>query len=100
MVAKLLILGLAGALLYLNSVLWWSEDRGLPKLRGLEAAISAQQEENARLTERNQALEAEVLSLKEGLAAIEERARSELGLIRRGETFFHVMEEPAPLSRP
>lgn len=100
MTARLLVLVLAGALLYLNGVLWWSGDRGLPRLRGLEAEIRTQQEENARLTERNQALEAEVLSLKEGLAAIEERARSELGLIRRGETFFHVLEQPAPASPP
>ena len=45
-----------------------------------------QEEENARLNERNAALEAEVNDLREGLRAIEERARSELGMIVRGET--------------
>ena len=51
-------------------------------------------EENQQLRERNQALEAEVQDLKQGLGAIEERAREELGMIKEGETFYQIIEEP------
>jgi cell division protein FtsB len=50
----------------------------------------------AELRERNAALEAEVTDLRQGLAAIEERARSELGMVVRGETFYQLVEEPPP----
>lgn len=69
----------------------WRGEGGLATLRDLEAATEAQRSENARLRERNQALAAEVADLKQGLAAVEELARSELGLVRAGETFFHVL---------
>lgn len=71
----------------------WLSDGGLLKVWQLHQAVTRQQEENQRLLERNRALEAEVRDLKEGLAAIEERARSELGMIREGETFYQVVEE-------
>jgi cell division protein FtsB len=58
----------------------------------LKHAISRQVAENARLRERNQALEAEVVDLKSGVDAIEERARNELGMIRDGEVFFQVVD--------
>jgi len=69
----------------------WKGDGGLATLAGLEEATRLQAEENLRLTERNRALAAEVSDLKQGLAAVEELARSDLGLIRSGETFFHVL---------
>ena len=56
--------------------------------------VEAQKIENAQLQERNKALVAEVMDLKHGLDAIEERARSELGMVKEGETFFHVVEGP------
>jgi cell division protein FtsB len=59
----------------------------------LKQAIAGQSAENERLHERNQALEAEVVDLKSGVHAIEERARSELGMIREGEVFFQVVGE-------
>lgn len=59
----------------------------------LDKSIEVQQDQNARLKERNQALEAEVKDLKSGLQAIEERARSELGMIKEDETFFQVIEK-------
>ncbi len=58
----------------------------------LDAAITAQAEKNAQLKERNQTLSAEVDDLKQGLEAIEERARYDLGMIREGETFFQVVD--------
>jgi cell division protein FtsB len=60
-----------------------------------EKAIEAQAQENARLTERNRTLAAEVRDLKEGRAAIEERARTDLGMIGANETFFQIVP-PAP----
>lgn len=71
----------------------WLGDGSLVKVWQLKQAIARQQEENQQLTERNRALEAEVRDLKEGVAAIEERARTELGMIRDGETFYQVVEE-------
>jgi len=72
----------------------WFGDGGLIEVRELRRAITAQQEENAHLRERNAALEAEVTDLRHGLAAIEERARSELGMVIQGETFFQLVEDP------
>lgn len=69
----------------------WGRD-GAPKVAGLEQAIAVQQEENTRLKARNAALEAEVLNLKEGREAIEERARAELGLIGQDESFYQVID--------
>ena len=67
----------------------WQEYRDVQGLRDLG---EAQQEENARLWARNEALAAEVEDLKEGLEAVEERARSELGLIGEDEEFFLIIE--------
>jgi cell division protein FtsB len=85
-VAALLI----AALLALQYRLWISPD-GMRDLWRTEAAIEAQSAENARLEERNRRLAAEVRDLKEGRAAIEERARTDLGMIGANETFFQVM---------
>ncbi|KAA0874682.1 cell division protein FtsB [Nitrincola tapanii] len=74
---------------------------GTPNLRQvwqLEEDIQRQRRENQQLAERNQRLEAEVADLKQGLRAIEERARSEMGLIREGEVFFQLIE-PRPQER-
>ena len=56
------------------------------------AAVAAQLEENARLEARNLRLAAEVRDLKEGLEAVEERARSDLGMIGRDETYYQIVE--------
>jgi cell division protein FtsB len=81
------------ALALLQYRLWVSED-GLRELWQLEAEVAAQTAENARLAERNAALEAEVEDLHEGHDAAEERARSELGMVRKDETFYQIV--PAP----
>ncbi len=72
--------------------LWFGEGN-LPSVRALQATIDQQQLEIEKLKSRNQALRAEVEDLKKGLSAIEERARSELGMIRKGETFFLLPEQ-------
>ena len=86
-------------LVILNCQLWLFADRGIPKVLVLQEAVQAQRTENARHKERNSALEAEVKSLKEGLEAIEERARVELGMIRQGETFFYILDDTSPAAK-
>lgn len=82
---------LIALLLGLQYKLWVGEG-SLAEIWSLHQAGELQREENARLKERNAALEAEVHDLKQGLDAIEERARSELGMIKDGETFYQIVE--------
>jgi cell division protein FtsB len=88
---KLLIAGLMLLLVLLQLKLWVGEG-GMRDVWRLQDDIAEQAAENQHLQERNQALAAEVNDLKEGLEAIEERARRELGMIKEGETFFQVVE--------
>jgi cell division protein FtsB len=68
----------------------WMSDGGLRELADLKARVETQTAANAALAARNAALEAEVDDLKQGLDAVEERARSELGMVKRNETFYQV----------
>lgn len=70
----------------------WLGDGGIPDVLKLETEVELVRAETEKLHERNQALEAEVQDLKQGLEAIEERARSEMGMIREGEAYFQVIE--------
>ena len=78
--------------LWLQYRLWVGEG-SLAEVHNLRREIERQQSELQRLEQRNRVLEAEVLDLKSGLEALEERARSELGMIREGEIFYQVIEE-------
>ena len=69
----------------------WFGTGGLIRLWQINQAVEVQKLENSKLQERNFALEAEVIDLKRGLEAVEERARSELGMIKKGETFVQVI---------
>ncbi len=66
----------------------------------LSRQISLTQENNLNLKARNQALDAEVLDLKSGRAAIEERARSELGMVKQDEVFYQVLDAAKPALLP
>lgn len=88
-----IILGLL--LLVLQYDLWLS-DGSLATIWRLQQEIIAQENENKIISERNEALVAEVKDLKKGGAAIEERARNELGMIKKGETYIQVVEENKP----
>ena len=81
---------LATAGLVMQGQLWLSES-GFRKTRDLRLAVADQDRENDTLRNRNAALEAEVLNLKTGKAAAEERARTDLGMIGRSETFYQVV---------
>ena len=73
----------------------WLGDGSLAEVWDLYRQVDQQKQENRRLRERNQALEAEVQDLKQGLESIEERAREELGMVKESETFYQVIEDPA-----
>ena len=87
---KLLIL-LVILLVFLQYSLWFG-DGSLQEVWRLHKDVEQQRQENAVLRERNEALEAEVLDLQQGLEAIEEHAREDLGMIKKGEIFYQVIE--------
>ncbi|MEP7245073.1 MAG: cell division protein FtsB [Gammaproteobacteria bacterium] len=81
---------LGTVVLLLQCRLWMSAD-GVRELTRLESAVAAQHSDNERLTDRNAQLAAEVRDLKKGSTALEERARSDLGMIASNETFYQVV---------
>lgn len=88
-----IVMGLLVALILALQYPLWLGNGSLVDAWKLRQERDAQQAQNNMLMERNQALEAEVNDLKQGLAAIEERARSELGMIKKDETFYQVVRE-------
>ena len=100
---RVLLLLLAG-LLALLQYRFWLGSGGQHEVEALRGQVQRQQAENQRLQERNAALAAEVEDLKSGEAAVEERARSELGMVKPGETFYRVIEDagsaPPPAAPP
>ncbi len=73
----------------------WVGQGSLAEVSRLNQAIETQAAANAKQREQNDALDAEVKDLKKGVEAIEERARSELGMIKQDETFFQIIDEQA-----
>jgi len=69
----------------------WFGEGGFSDVRRLEQRVEEQTEENEALAQRNRELQAEVEDLRQGLEAVEERARSELGLIKENEEFYQVV---------
>lgn len=82
-------------LVWLQYRLWVGEG-SLAEVYNLRREITLQQQEIERMKQRNKVLEAEVLNLKTGLEALEERARTELGMIRDGEVYYQVVEPGEP----
>jgi len=76
--------------LTLQSQLWFTP-AGFSKTRDLRAAVAEQRVLNEQLRDRNHALDAEVVNLKNSFEAAEERARTDLGMIGPKETFFQVV---------
>ncbi|NIM68896.1 MAG: cell division protein FtsB [Xanthomonadales bacterium] len=88
-----LIAALLLVLVFLQFRLWFGEG-GVTEVARLEERVQQQSTENESLRERNAELRAEVEDLRERLDAVEERARSELGLIRDDEEFYQVVPPP------
>jgi cell division protein FtsB len=94
---------LAGILLALLLVLQyrlWVGSGSLAEVHALREEIADQEVELTRLRARNQSLEAEVKDLRSGLDALEERARTDLGMIKQGEVFLQVIEAPKEKKQP
>ena len=89
----MLLAGLLVVLAFLQYRLWIS-DEGMREVWHLHAAVEAQRADNTVLAERNAQLKAEVVDLKQGLTALEERARHDLGMITVTETFYQVVDTP------
>ncbi len=90
---RVLIAILLVILILLQFKLWFGEG-GFTEVARLEERVATQIEDNGVLQQRNNELQAEVEDLRERLDAVEERARNELGLIKRDEEFYQVV--PAP----
>jgi len=95
-----LLFGALIILLLLLQYRLWVGEGGIKDLERLRAKYDVQVAKTRDLRARNRALQAEVRDLKEGLNAIEERARAELGMIREGEIFIQVIEKQPDQSRP
>lgn len=80
----------------------WVSDHGMREIWRLDQSVEAQKAANVEQRERNRQLLAEVTDLKVGLAALEERARSELGMVGNNETFYQIVTPatPAPPAPP
>jgi cell division protein FtsB len=94
---KVIAVVLVGLVLALQVRLWAGEG-GMREVWQLRGEIAKQKDENNQLRERNRTLAAEVQDLKKGTTAVEERARTDLGMIGAGETFYQVVDpaQPAP----
>jgi cell division protein FtsB len=85
------------AFVLLSLLIWlqykiWLQDGGIPEVVQLQQEVEEVKTEVQQLQERNSSLDAEVKDLKKGLDAIEERARSEMGMIKQGEVYYQVIE--------
>lgn len=90
--SRLIGLALVAMLLLLQYRLWLGGG-SLREVRHLQQRLESMTQEAQKLRERNQALEAEVVDLKEGLDAVEERARQDLGMIKPDEVFIQIVEK-------
>jgi cell division protein FtsB len=78
----------------------WFGHGSIPEVQRFDEIKQSRVEENQQLSERNQSLAAEVLDLKQGMGAIEERARSEMGMIKNNETFYQIVDTSDAVSEP
>ncbi len=93
-ILTLILLALLGTLQY---HLWWGKN-GLAEYNEAQANVARQMTDNEQLVARNALLYREIEDLNKGLAAVEELARNDLGMIKPGETFYRLLlaEEPSP----
>lgn len=92
---RIVLVVLVALLAWLQYRLWFGSG-GNHEVAALQEQVEQQLRQNEGLRDRNAALAAEVADLKSGEAAIEERARAELGMIRPGEVFYRVVDRAQP----
>lgn len=95
---KLLFIILTLLIVLIQYPLWLGKG-GWFRVWEVDRQIATQRDVNSKLQARNNALDAEVRSLKQGYEAVEERARSELGMIKHDEIFFQLVEGKTPDTR-
>lgn len=88
-----MILGALIVLLLLLQYEFWFSDGGMKTVWKLQSSISTQQKMNDQLDKRNQALIVEIKDLQNGNAAIEARARQDLGMVKKGEVFYQIIQK-------
>jgi cell division protein FtsB len=88
-----ILVGILGALILLVQFPLWLGKGGWLRVWEVDRQLDAQRAKNEQLQVRNQALDAEVRDLKQGLDALEERARYELGMVKSDEVFFQIVEK-------
>jgi len=98
-VLRVVLVLLIALLAWLQYRLWFGHG-GAGEVQQLSAQVDKQKRDNAGLHQRNAEVAAEVEDLKSGEAAVEERARSELGIIKPGETFYRVVEPASASTAP
>ena len=98
---KYLGYALLGLIVLIQYPLWLGKG-GWLRVWDMNRQVETQKETNRQLAVRNAGLDAEVQDLKQGLDAVEERARVELGMIKQGEVFYQIIDKgrPAPSARP
>ena len=96
---KLLTLALLMAIALLQYPLWLGKGSWL-RVWEVDQKVRAQRETNQKLQSRNAVLDAEVRDLKQGFEAVEERARSELGMVRQDEIFFQLLDDTRNAAPP
>ncbi|MDH3608488.1 MAG: cell division protein FtsB [Gammaproteobacteria bacterium] len=95
---KVIIIIMSVLLLLMQYKLWFG-DASVRDVINLKQTVKEQKAKNEQVKQRNAVLAAEVEDLKTGLEAIEERARSELGMIKKDETFIHIVEGESSKAR-
>lgn len=90
---RTLLMGLMVIIIVYLQYRLWAAEGGLGNLASVKTQIEQRSKENAALLERNQSLQEEVMSLRTGTTVIEQRARSELGMIKENETFYLIVDE-------
>ncbi|MEE9452426.1 MAG: septum formation initiator family protein [Gammaproteobacteria bacterium] len=89
---KTTFFALIGLLLFLQYKLWFTNDGNVSTVLKLSSDVDKQRAHNQNLARRNQDLEAEITELKQTEAAMEGRARMDLGMVKQGEVFYQVVE--------
>ena len=88
-----ILAGILGALIVAIQLPLWLGKGGWLRVWEVDRQVAAQRGKNTQLETRNAGIAAEVRDLKQGLEAVEERARYELGMVRPDEVFFQIVEK-------
>ena len=89
---KYIVIILLAVIAFLNYQLWLNDNAGMKRVDVLSQQLIEAKKEYNTLKDRNNTLGADILSLQKDLAALEELARTNMGMIKKDETFYHILE--------